>query len=107
MGRARDGLVVGASRVVAIGGVVALVGALPWLSGRSPEYTILRARYADLEATPEALAAVRAQLGLDRGPLAVSLDWSRASSAATSARRGSPAARSFPAPSTRSASPSR
>ncbi|OUD96303.1 Nickel transport system permease protein NikB [Clavibacter michiganensis subsp. michiganensis] len=75
MGRARDGLVVGASRVVAIGGVVALVGALPWLSGRSPEYTILRARYADLEATPEALAAVRAQLGLDRGPLAVSLDW--------------------------------
>ncbi|OUE12388.1 ABC transporter permease subunit [Clavibacter michiganensis] len=75
MGRARDRLVVGASRVVAIGGVVALVGALPWLSGRSPEYTILRARYADLEATPEALAAVRAQLGLDRGPLAVSLDW--------------------------------
>lgn len=75
MGRARDGLVVGASRVVAVGGVVALVGALPWLSGRSPEYTILRARYADLEATPEALASVRAQLGLDRGPLAVSLDW--------------------------------
>ncbi|MBP2457638.1 peptide/nickel transport system permease protein [Clavibacter michiganensis] len=75
MGRARDGLVVGASRVVAIGGLVALVGALPWLSGRSPEYTILRARYADLEATPEALASVRAQLGLDRGPLAVSLDW--------------------------------
>lgn len=75
MGRARDGLVVGASRVVAVGGLVALVGALPWLSGRSPEYTILRARYADLEATPEALASVRAELGLDRGPLAVSLDW--------------------------------
>lgn len=75
MGRARDGLVVGASRVVAVGGLVALVGALPWLSGRSPEYTILRARYADLEATPEALASVRAQLGLDRGPLAVSADW--------------------------------
>ncbi|WP_228503564.1 ABC transporter permease subunit [Clavibacter phaseoli] len=75
MGRARDGLVVGASRVVAVGGLVALVGALPWLSGRSPEYTILRARYADLEATPEALASVRAQLGLDRGPFAVSLDW--------------------------------
>ncbi|RIJ54017.1 ABC transporter permease, partial [Clavibacter lycopersici] len=75
MGRARDGLVVGASRAVAIAAVVALVGALPWLSGRSPEYTILRARYSDLEATPEALASVRAQLGLDRGPLAVSLDW--------------------------------
>ncbi|OUE25983.1 Nickel transport system permease protein NikB [Clavibacter michiganensis] len=75
MGAARERIVVGASRVVAVGGVVALVGALPWLSGRSPEYTVLRARYADLEATPEALASIRAELGLDRGPLRVSLDW--------------------------------
>ncbi|QYF75600.1 ABC transporter permease subunit [Cryobacterium sp. PAMC25264] len=48
---------------------------LPWLSGRSPEYTILRARYADLEATPQALAAVRTELGLDRGPVVVFVDW--------------------------------
>ncbi len=107
MGRARDGLVVGASRVVAIGGVVALVGALPWLSGRSPEYTILRARYADLEATPEALAAVARSSASTAGRSPSRSTGSRASSAATSARRGSPAARSFPAPSTRSASPSR
>ncbi|MGB4778938.1 ABC transporter permease subunit, partial [Microbacterium sp.] len=67
--------IVGASRAVAIAGVVVLVGMLPWMSGRSPEYTVLRARYADLEATPEALAAVRAELGLDRGPWALFADW--------------------------------
>lgn len=63
------------SRLAAISAVVLLVGMLPWLSGRSPEYTILRARYADLEATPEALAAVRTELGLDRGPVVVFIDW--------------------------------
>lgn len=67
--------VVGLSRTVAIGAVILLVGMLPWLSGRSPEYTIIRARYADLEATPEALAAVRAELGLDRGPFVIFADW--------------------------------
>ena len=66
---------VGLSRILAIAAVVLLVGMLPWLSGRSPEYTILRARYADLEATPEALAAVREELGLDRGPVVVFIDW--------------------------------
>lgn len=63
------------SRIAATSAVVLLVGMLPWLSGRSPEYTILRARYADLEATPEALAAVRTELGLDRGPVVVFIDW--------------------------------
>jgi peptide/nickel transport system permease protein len=63
------------SRTIAIAAVVLLVGMLPWLSGRSPEYTILRARYADLEATPAALAAVRTELGLDRGPVVVFIDW--------------------------------
>ncbi|MFT4219722.1 MAG: ABC transporter permease subunit [Microbacterium sp.] len=67
--------VVGASRAVAIAGVVVLVGMLPWVSGRSPEYTVLRARYADLEATPEALAAVRTELGFDRGPWPMFADW--------------------------------
>ncbi|WP_418909757.1 ABC transporter permease subunit [Arthrobacter antioxidans] len=52
-----------------------VIGMLPWLSGQSPEYTVLRARYADLEATPESLAMVRAELGLDRGPILVFLDW--------------------------------
>lgn len=68
---------VAVSRATSILAVVLLIGMLPWLSGRRPEYTILRARYADLEATPEALAAVRAELGLDRGPVLVFLDWVR------------------------------
>lgn len=68
-------VIVGLSRMLAVAGVVVLVGMLPWLSGQSPEYTVLRARYADLEATPEALAAVRAELGLDRGPWAMFSGW--------------------------------
>lgn len=71
----RDFWTTAASRAVALGGVVVLIGLLPWLSGQSPEYTILRARYADREATPETLAMIRAQLGLDRGPVHVFLDW--------------------------------
>lgn len=68
-------MIAGISRALSIAGVVLLIGLLPWLSGNRPEYTILRARYADLEATPENLAAIRAQLGLDRGPVEISLSW--------------------------------
>ncbi|ASD20989.1 ABC transporter permease [Cryobacterium sp. LW097] len=75
MSRGWAATLVALSRTIAIAAVVLLVGILPWLSGRSPEYTILRARYADLEATPEALAAVRTELGLDRGPVVVFIDW--------------------------------
>ncbi|MCZ2839427.1 ABC transporter permease subunit [Modestobacter sp. VKM Ac-2985] len=64
-----------ASRAVTVLGVVALIGVLPWLSGRSPELSILRARSAEQEATPEALAAIRAELGLDAGPLGLLGHW--------------------------------
>ena len=63
------------SRVLAILALVVFLGLLPWLSGNGAEYTILRARYADLEATPENLAMVRTELGLDRGPLVIFADW--------------------------------
>jgi peptide/nickel transport system permease protein len=56
------------SRGVTLLGVLVLVGLLPWLSGRDPALSILRARSGDQEATPEALASIRAQLGLDAGP---------------------------------------
>ncbi|WP_442545631.1 ABC transporter permease subunit [Arthrobacter sp. KN11-1C] len=55
--------------------IVVLIGLLPWLSGQRPEYTILRARYADREATDETLGMIRAELGLDRGPVHIFLDW--------------------------------
>ncbi len=73
--RLPDAVVTGASRLVAIAAVVLFVGALPWLSGRSAEYTILRARYAELEATEENLRHIRVELGLDGGPLAVFARW--------------------------------
>jgi peptide/nickel transport system permease protein len=63
------------SRALALVAVVVLIGLLPWLSGQSPEYTILRARYADREATDETLAMIRAELGLDQGPLHILLTW--------------------------------
>ncbi|MFP5282075.1 MAG: ABC transporter permease subunit, partial [Actinomycetes bacterium] len=55
--------------------MVALIGTLPWLSGRDPALTILRAKSADQEATPEALAAIRAELGLADGPLVMLGRW--------------------------------
>lgn len=64
-----------ASRAVALLAIVVLIGLLPWLSGQRPEYTILRARYADREATDETLGMIRAELGLDRGPVHIFLDW--------------------------------
>lgn len=63
------------SRVLALCAVVVLIGLLPWLSGQSPEYTILRARYADREATDETLGMIRAELGLDQGPLHIFVVW--------------------------------
>ena len=65
----------GLSRTVAVVGVVIIIGILPWLGGQSAEYTVLRARYADLEATPEALERVRSELGLDRGPWVLLGRW--------------------------------
>lgn len=70
-----NGLVLAASRVTATALVILLIGMMPWLSGSSAEYTILRARYAELEATPENLALVRAELGLDRGPWVIFWQW--------------------------------
>lgn len=68
-------LKVAASRIAALLGLVVLIGIMPWLSGRGAEYTILRARYSDREPTPETLAAIRAELGLEHGPLAMLGSW--------------------------------
>lgn len=63
------------SRLLSAVVLLLVAGALPWMSRVDPAAAILRARYAELEPTPEALAAVRQELGLDSGPLAVSLGW--------------------------------
>ncbi|MER6090263.1 ABC transporter permease subunit [Streptomyces bluensis] len=65
----------GLTRLVCLAAVVTAVGLLPRLSGRDPALTVLRGRSAEQEATPEALAAVRADLGLDAGPLSLLGSW--------------------------------
>ncbi|MFC9729732.1 ABC transporter permease subunit [Streptomyces roseolus] len=65
----------GAARLVALAAVLTAVGLLPWLSGRDPALTLLRARSAEQAPTPEALAAIRADLGLDAGPAGLLGGW--------------------------------
>ena len=63
------------SRVISGLVLLLVAGALPWLSQRDPAASVLRARYAELEPTPEALEAIRAELGLAGGPIPTSLRW--------------------------------
>ncbi|MFG1172775.1 ABC transporter permease subunit [Erwiniaceae bacterium CAU 1747] len=71
-----DGLLVTLlSRVITLAGIIVLIGMLPWLSGMDPAMALLRARSAEQEATPEALAAIRQSLGLDRGPVQLLIHW--------------------------------
>ncbi|WP_309113172.1 ABC transporter permease subunit [Saccharothrix sp.] len=58
----------GVGRGAAGAALLTVVALLPWLSASDPALTVLRTRSADGDPTPEQLAAVRAQLGLDEGP---------------------------------------
>ncbi|MET9224719.1 ABC transporter permease subunit [Lentzea sp. NPDC003310] len=63
------------ARLLSLALITIVVGLLPWLSGRDPALSVLRARSAEQEPTPEALDAVRRQLGLDAGPVDVVTRW--------------------------------
>ncbi|GAA1441456.1 ABC transporter permease subunit [Nocardiopsis tropica] len=63
------------SRVAALAVITVVVGLLPWLSGRDPALSVLRARSAEQEPTEEALNAIRAELGLSDGPPAMLGRW--------------------------------
>ncbi|MFE6625405.1 ABC transporter permease subunit [Streptomyces sp. NPDC057740] len=65
----------GLGRLAAGAALLAAVAMLPWLSGNDPALTVLRARSADQDPTPEQLAAVREQVGLDEGPFAHLAHW--------------------------------
>ncbi|MFD3516829.1 ABC transporter permease subunit [Streptomyces sp. NPDC058657] len=71
----RGGVGAGAGRVVAGGLLLCTVALLPWLSRSDPALTVLRTRSAEQNPTPEALAAVREQLGLEQGPLSLLRQW--------------------------------
>ncbi|WOF23381.1 ABC transporter permease subunit [Microbacterium betulae] len=64
-----------ASRAASILVVVFMLGVLPWLSDRDPALSIFRARFAERDITPEALDAVRQELGLGAGPFGVFFAW--------------------------------
>jgi len=51
------------------------IGLLPWLSRTDPARTVLKARAADRDPTPELLDAIRRDLGLDAGPLHLLGQW--------------------------------
>ncbi|MGP3632631.1 ABC transporter permease subunit [Streptomyces sp. 24-1644] len=63
------------TRAAGLAAVLALVGLLPWLSGKDPALSLLRARSAEQEPTAEALNAIRDDLGLDAGPLGLLGHW--------------------------------
>lgn len=63
------------TRLAVLVSVLAAIGLLPWLADRHPALTVLRARYPGREATDGALDAIRAELGLDAGALALLRDW--------------------------------
>lgn len=64
-----------AGRLGALLAVVAVIGLLPRLTRTDPALTILHARYADRPPTPAVLDAIRAETGLDGGPLHVLGGW--------------------------------
>ncbi|AHY07778.1 ABC transporter permease [Serratia plymuthica] len=64
-----------ASRLLALLAMVLLIGLMPWISGRDPALSLLRARSSEQEATPEALNAIRQRFGLDDGPLVLLGRW--------------------------------
>lgn len=64
-----------ASRLFALLAMISLIGLMPWLSGRDPAISLLRARSAEQEATPEALNAIRQRFALDDGPLMLLGRW--------------------------------
>ncbi|MBP2328000.1 peptide/nickel transport system permease protein [Kibdelosporangium banguiense] len=51
------------------------IGLLPWLSRTDPALTVLKGRSSDVDPAPDALAAVRNELGLDAGPLRLLAQW--------------------------------
>ncbi|WP_434460356.1 ABC transporter permease subunit [Serratia plymuthica] len=64
-----------ASRLLALLAMILLIGLMPWISGRDPALSLLRARSSEQEATPEALNAIRQRFGLDDGPLVLLGRW--------------------------------
>ncbi|MGW0140880.1 ABC transporter permease subunit [Streptomyces calvus] len=62
-------------RTALAAGLVCGIGLLPWLTHTDPALTVLKARSPERDPTPEVLADIRDQLGLDSGPSALLAQW--------------------------------
>ncbi|MFF9622578.1 ABC transporter permease subunit [Streptomyces griseosporeus] len=62
-------------RLALAAALVCGIGLLPWLARTDPALTVLKARSADRDPTPEVLDAIRDQLGLVHGPLPLLGQW--------------------------------
>lgn len=63
------------SRIATVLVVIFLLGILPLLSGRDIAESVYRARYAEGEIDPQALEAIRQELGLDGGVFGAFFSW--------------------------------
>ncbi|MCZ9346399.1 ABC transporter permease, partial [Streptomyces sp. TRM76130] len=71
----RQQVTAAAWRMLLAAGLVCGIGLLPWLTRTDPALTVLKARSAEREPTPEVLDAIREQLGLGDGPLPLLGTW--------------------------------
>ncbi|MER6786749.1 ABC transporter permease subunit [Streptomyces sp. NPDC000658] len=62
-------------RAVLSASLVCGIGLLPWLSRTDPALTVLKARSADRDPSPQVLADIRDRLGLDDGPARLLGRW--------------------------------
>ncbi|MDP9615437.1 ABC transporter permease subunit [Streptomyces demainii] len=62
-------------RTALAGALLCAIGLLPWLSRTDPARTVLEAREAERDPSPELLASLRSELGLDAGPLRLLGRW--------------------------------
>lgn len=68
-------LISGISRTVTILAVVFLIGILPLLTGRDVAMSVYRTRYAEGAVDPQALEAIRQDLGIENGPIGAFFAW--------------------------------
>lgn len=71
----RSAVLVTVSRVVTIVAVIFLLSILPTLSDRDVAVSTYRARFSEGEISPEALEAIRREIGADQSPLTSFFAW--------------------------------
>ncbi|MBC9927015.1 MULTISPECIES: ABC transporter permease subunit [unclassified Leucobacter] len=74
-GSSRAAIISTLSRIITIFAVIFMLGILPLLSGRDIAASVYRSRYSEGAIDPEALEAIRLELGLNGGPVGAFFSW--------------------------------